>query len=144
MATFDVVRHSSLPVAEAWARLTEWERHGEFLPFTTVRLTGPSVGAAATFVARTSFGPLGFDDPMEVAVWQPPAGGAPGLCRVSKRGSVVTGWAQLTVSATPKGALVHWHEQARFRAAGRLLDWPNRIVGGLAFGRLVDGLLAES
>lgn len=139
-----MVRRSSLPVDEAWTRLTDWERHGQFLPFTTVRLAGSPVGAGAAFVARTSFGPLGFDDPMVVTVWHPPVGDAPGLCRVTKRGRVVVGWAQLAVSAAPDGALVHWHEEARFRAVGRLLQWPNRVIGSIAFGRLVDGLLAES
>lgn len=143
MASFDVVRRTPLPVDEAWARLTDWERHGRFLPLTSVRLDGSTVGAGAAFVARTSIGPLGFDDPMEVTVWHPPAGGAPGLCRVTKRGRVVVGWAQLAATAAPDGTLVHWHEEARFRAVGRLLDWPNRVLGRVAFGRLVDGLLAE-
>lgn len=145
MASFDVVRRTGLSAEEAWSRLTDWERHGEFLPLTTVRLAdGPRTGAGAAFVARTSLGPLGFDDAMEVTVWQPPAGSAPGRCHITKHGGVVVGSAQLTVAAAPDGALVNWHEEARFRAAGRLLDWPNRVIGEIVFGRLVDGLLADA
>ncbi len=145
MASFDVVRRTVLSAEEAWSRLTDWERHGEFLPLTTVRLAdGPRTGAGAAFVARTSLGPLGFDDTMEVTVWQPPTGSEPGLCHITKRGRVVVGSAQLTVAAAPDGALVNWHEEARFRAAGRLLDWPNRFIGEIVFGRLVDGLLADA
>ena len=143
MTGFDVVRTSLLSAEEAWSLLTDWERHGRFIPFTTVRLTAsPAAGVGSGFVARTSLGPLGFDDPMEVTVWRPPVEAVPGVCRITKRGSGVTGWAQLTVASTPDGALVHWHEEARFRAAGQLLDWPTRVIGGLAFGRLIDGLLA--
>jgi hypothetical protein len=140
---FDVVRTSSLSAEEAWSLLTDWERHGSFIPFTTVRLNAsPVTEVGSGFVARTSLGPVGFDDPMEVTVWQPPVGAVPGVCRITKRGRVVMGWAQLTVSSAPDGALVHWHEEARFRAVGQLLDWPNRVIGKLAFGRLIDGLLA--
>jgi hypothetical protein len=145
VASFDVLRHTALSAQDAWSRLTDWERHGDFIPLTTVRFSdGVRTGVGAAFVARTSLGPLGFDDQMEVTGWQPPAGPDPGRCHITKRGRVVMGWAELTVATAPGGALVHWHEEARFRAAGRLLDWPNRVIGEIAFGRLVDGLLADA
>ena len=36
MSGFDVVRTSSLSAEQAWSLLTDWERHGSFIPFTTV------------------------------------------------------------------------------------------------------------
>jgi hypothetical protein len=142
VAEFEIVRRTPLSAIEAWNRLTDWERHGEFIPFTTVTLTGlirSDVGA--TFVGRTALGPLHFDDPMEVTEWRPPDGAEPGVCRVVKRGKVITGWAELTVSPDGDGATVLWREDAGFRAAGNLLNWPNRIAGRRMFAKLVDGLL---
>lgn len=145
MAHFDVVRRTALTAGDAWLRLTDWELHSHFIPFTTVRLTtSSSAGVGCAFVARTSLGPVAFDDPMEVTVSQTPDGDAPGFCRIVKRGRAVTGWAQLTVAQAPGGALVHWHEEAQLRAVGHLLDWPNSLVGRLVFGRLVDGLLSQT
>ncbi len=145
MTSFDIVRHTFLSAEEAWSRLTDWERHSEFIPLTSIQLSNQSsTGAGAAFVARTSLGPVGFNDPMEVTVWQPPAGLSPGLCRIVKRGRVVVGWAQLTVAAAPRGALVHWHEEAGFSKIGGLLNRPTRLAGRVAFGRLIDGLLTDT
>jgi hypothetical protein len=145
VAAFEVIRHTQLDAEVAWSRLTDWERHGDFIPFTKVALTGvirDDVGAG--FVARTGIGPFHFDDPMDITVWQPPLWERPGLCEIHKRGRVVVGWAILTVAKTDEGAMISWQEDARFRLAGPLLDVPNRIVGERIFGRLVDGLLGAS
>jgi carbon monoxide dehydrogenase subunit G len=144
VASFEVIRHTHHKVDDAWSRLTDWERHGEFLPFTTVVLTGvirDEVGAA--FLARTSFGPFHFDDPMDVTVWEPPLWERPGRCEIQKRGQVVRGGAILTVTKTDEGSLINWLEDASFRWVGRLLDLPNRIGGRRVFGSLVDGLLSD-
>ena len=63
MGAFTIVREVPLPPAEVFARLTEWERHGEVVPLTTIT---PRPGG---FLARTGVGPLGFDDPMDVVTW---------------------------------------------------------------------------
>lgn len=145
MSEFEVVRRTELSPEEAWRRLTDWERHGAFIPFTKVALTGvirDDVGAG--FVARTGIGPLHFDDPMDVTVWQPPLYERPGVCEIHKRGRVVVGWAVLTVTKVDDGSIISWHENARFRLAGSLLDIPNRIAGRWVFGRVVDGMLADA
>ena len=144
MALFEVTRHTQHEVDVAWSRLTDWERHGDFLPFTTVVLTGvirDEVGAA--FLARTSFGPLHVDDPMDVTVWEPPLWERPGRCEIAKRGRVVRGGAILTVTKIDEGSLINWSEDASVRWIGRLIDLPSRIVGQRVFGRLVDGLLSD-
>jgi len=140
MAQFLVERTTSLSVAECWARLTDWERHGDFIPLTTITRAGEGVGSR--FTARTSVGPVGFDDPMEVTVWQPPEQETSGRCRIEKRGRVVTGWAELTVAPSAEGTRVSWLEDAAVRHTGRLLDLPSRVISARVFGRLVDRLLA--
>ena len=39
MAAFTVARTSPLSAEQAWRRLTDWERHGDFIPLTTVALS---------------------------------------------------------------------------------------------------------
>lgn len=98
MALFRIDRESSLPADEVWRRLTAWERHADVVPLTRVSVrTPPPSGEGTVFVARTGIGPVGFDDVMEVVTWRPAAGGG-GLCRLEKRGSFVTGWAEIEVS----------------------------------------------
>lgn len=145
MADFRVVRRTSLPALEAWERLTDWPRHGDVIPLTKVVLTGEiRGGVGATFVGRTSIGPLHFDDPMEVTRWQPPEGEAPGICHIVKHGKVITGWAELTVTPDGSGSVIDWHEEAGVRGTGHLLDWPNRVAGRRIFSKLVDGLLDDA
>ncbi|MEU2561582.1 SRPBCC family protein [Streptomyces longispororuber] len=143
MARFRIVRTTSLGPDEAWRRLTDWERHGRAIPLTTVtvRRAAPR-GRGDLVTARTGFGPLAFDDPMEVVAWQAPDGGR-GSCRLAKRGAVVLGWAEIEVGpAAGGGAHVVWREELRVRWLPRLLD---PVVGRAAswlFGRTVDMLLA--
>ncbi|MBA3233847.1 MAG: SRPBCC family protein [Propionibacteriales bacterium] len=139
MAQFRVERTTSVPVEATWARLTDWERHGDFIPLTSVTRTGE--GAGSFFNARTALGPIGFDDLMEVTQWRPPEPGAAGLCRIEKRGHVITGWAELTVSPTADGTRVSWLEDATIRHTAGVLDFPIRILSARVFGRLIDALL---
>jgi hypothetical protein len=151
VAAFEVRRDSALSASQAWARLTDWRRHGDFIPFTDVLVSetpdstasSPGTGVGAAFVARTSLGPLHFDDPMEVTYWRPPDDG-PGMCRLVKTGRVVHGWAVLTVTPTGSGCSVCWTEDAAVRYTGALLGWPTKVAAGFVFGRLVDKLLATS
>jgi hypothetical protein len=144
VGSFEVVRHTHLGADEAFARLTDWPRHGQFIPLTTIQLVGlirEDVGAR--FVARTSLGPFHFDDPMEVTYWQRPAEGSPGVCRVDKRGRVVLGSTVITVTPSREGSVVHWQEDATIRVLGPVASWPNRVAGRRIFGRLLDGLLTD-
>ncbi len=142
MAVFEVERVSSRSAAEVWTRLTDWERHGDCIPFTSVSATMGGAGTVSEVVARTSIGPLHFDDPMDVSYWRPPTGTTSGLCRLVKRGRVVTGWAVLSVTPTTTGCSVRWTEDAALWFIGPLLAWPTKVIAARVFGRLVDNLLA--
>ncbi|WP_211127521.1 SRPBCC family protein [Streptomyces yatensis] len=164
MAHFRIQRRTPLPVGETWRRLTDWSRHGAHVPLSgvTVRPAGPTrVGTVV--VVRTGVGRAGFDDPMEVVRWDPPAddtpgggasgggapgggapgGGTPGICRLEKRGSVVLGWAEIEVRPRDGGSEVVWREEARLRGLPRLFDPPTAWSGRLLFGRVVDALLGD-
>ncbi len=146
MATFQLQRTAPLPLDEAWRRLTTWPRHGDVVPMTRVTVTTPPpTGEGTVFLARTGPGPLSFDDPMEVTVWQPPVGDAPGLCRLEKRGRVVTGWAEIEVLPGPGGrARVVWREDIRVRFLPAFADAALARAGRHVFGRAVDRLLRRA
>lgn len=143
MALFRIDRESSLPADEVWRRLTAWERHADVVPLTRVSVrTPPPSGEGTVFVARTGIGPVGFDDVMEVVTWRPAAGGG-GLCRLEKRGSFVTGWAEIEVSpGAGAGSTVAWREELRVRWLPRAFDRVLVMAARWMFGRAVDGLLS--
>ncbi|MEU4657612.1 SRPBCC family protein [Streptomyces sp. NPDC023723] len=143
MATFLLERTAPLPPAEAWRRLTEWQRHGDAVPLTRITVTtDPPTGLGTRFVARTGFGPLAFDDPMEVTVWEPPEDGGPGRCRLEKRGRLVRGWAEIEVRPGPGGRTrVRWQEELTVRLLPSALDTTLERSGRHVFGRAVNRLL---
>ncbi|GHB03760.1 MULTISPECIES: SRPBCC family protein [Streptomyces] len=144
MAVFRIERFTSLPAAESWRRVTDWDRHGGTVPFTSVTVpTGPPTRTGTLFVARTGLGPLGFDDPMEVVRWTPPAAGRAGLCELEKRGSVVRGRASIDVRPTGTGSHVIWVEELRVRLLPRWGDPLLATAGRRVFGRVLDTLLDE-
>ncbi len=102
--------HVRAPVEAVWAYVTAWERQGEWIPATRVRMEGDLV------VARTGIGPLAFDDPMRVPSWDPPR-----RCDVAHLGRVVNGTGTFTCTpdAAGTGTEFGWSEQVRV-PGGRL------------------------
>jgi hypothetical protein len=139
MARFTVVQDVRAPATAVWAALVDWPRHGQWAPLTAVRTVTPRPdGVGAAFVARTGVGPIGFDDPMSVVVWQPPEGDDPqdraGRCEVAKSGRVVHGRAWFTVTPLPGArARVVWDEDVTgsprrvTRLAGPLISLAGRV-----------------
>ncbi|MGH4032123.1 SRPBCC family protein [Actinomycetota bacterium Odt1-20B] len=146
MALFRIVRESPHSPEETWLRLTTWERHADAVPLTRVTVrtppppgTGTGTRKGTVFVARSALGPLGFDDTMEVVGWRPPQ-----WCRLEKRGSFITGWAEIEVHpAGSAGATVVWREELRIRGLPRRCDRPLAAVARTLFGRAVDNLLTS-
>ncbi|MEU2332458.1 SRPBCC family protein [Streptomyces sp. NPDC006654] len=143
MVNFLLQRTVPLPIDEAWRRLTEWPRHAGAVPLTRITvLTDPPTHRGTVFVARSGLGPLSFDDPMEVTVWEPPQEGGSGRCRLVKHGRVVLGWAELEVRPGPGGRTrVLWHEELRVRGLPSALDPLVRRTSRAVFGRTLNTLL---
>ncbi|MEV2250700.1 SRPBCC family protein [Streptomyces sp. NPDC050147] len=145
MALFRIDRESSLPADDVWRRLTTWERHADVVPLTRVVVrTPPPSGEGTVFVARTGLGRVCFDDVMEVVTWRPAAAGG-GLCRLEKRGSFVSGWAEVEVAprSGAAGSTVVWQEELRVRWLPRVFDRVLAAAARRMFGRAVDGLLTS-
>ncbi|MFK4070776.1 SRPBCC family protein [Streptomyces sp. NPDC029674] len=144
MAIFQITRDTPLSAAETWRRLTTWERHADVVPLTRITVrTPPPTHAGTVFVARSALGPAGFDDVMEVVDWSPPKGTSAGRCRLEKRGSFMTGWAEIEVYPGAGGSAVVWREDLRVRWLPALCDGTLSAVSRRVFGRAVDGLLAS-
>lgn len=145
MAAFVVARDSPRPVDETWQRLTDWPRHGRYVPLTTVTVTpapGGGDGVGTVFTAHTGIGRFRVDDPMQIVEWRPPAGGVPGRCRLEKRGTPMRGWAELIVEPHHGGSRATWREDIRVGRLPRFTDPATRLSSRLLFGwvlrRLID------
>lgn len=143
MPAIRIIHRTRLAPAEAWRRLTDWERHGSQVPLTrTIIETTPPTHVGTRFTARTGVGSITFDDPMEVTVWEPPGDASPGLVRLVKRGSAVTGWAEIEIRPAPGGGCeAEWREDLRLRGLPRLLDPLTAAAARFLFGRALRGLL---
>ncbi|MFJ5548805.1 SRPBCC family protein [Streptomyces sp. NPDC093225] len=148
MSVMQIVHTADVPLLEAWRRVTDWERHGAQVPLTrTTVATAPPTRVGTRFTARTGLGPVGFDDPMEVVAWRPPADGRPGHCRLVKHGRVVSGWAEIEVRPAPDGrggSEVRWREELRVRGLPRAMDPLTAAAGRFLFARALAGLLREA
>jgi hypothetical protein len=151
MARFTVTQPVRAPATSVWAAMVDWRRHGDWAPLTAVRVTtSPPDGVGGEFVARTGLGPLAFDDPMTVELWQPPGGNAPGdrpgRCEVVKRGRVVLGRAGFSVVPLPGDrSRVDWDEDVTVtphrvtRLAGPVLS----LAGRLGFGATLRAMARD-
>jgi hypothetical protein len=80
------------PAAVVWSYVTDWERQGEWMLGTRVRVTGgDGRGVGTTLRAVTGVGPLGVVDTMDVVEFTEPANGAPGRATVRHTGRVIRG-----------------------------------------------------
>ena len=152
MARFDVSLDVRAPATRVWAELVDWRKHADWAPLTSVRITSARPdGVGAVFVARTGIGPLGFDDPMTVVRWEPPAGDAPddapGRCDVEKHGRVVHGRAWFVVTPLPGGrSRVVWSEDITVsphrltRLTAPLLS----AVGKVGFAQVLRSMAREA
>lgn len=130
------------PAAEVWDGVVDWQRHGDWVPLTTMVVSEPSTGVGARFVGRTGIGGarrvIGFDDVLEVVRWEPPDGERPGRCDVRHVGRVVRGEAWFEVHALgPHRTRVDWGEVADVPTLLRPLTPVIRAVTGVALSRVL-------
>jgi hypothetical protein len=104
---FTVSETSPEPLELVWERVSDLAGHAAGVPLTTTTSDPGEPAEGWRFTPRTAIGPLGFDDPMVVTVWDPPR-----RLRVEKRGRVLAGWADISLAALPQGGTrVTWQEE---------------------------------
>jgi len=127
----------SADAAVLWDFITDWERHGEWIPLTRVEaLGGPAREVGGTFRAWSGIGPVGFWDPLRVTAWAENADGG-GACTLVHTGRVVRGDAEIIVTSLGPGrSRLRWVEHFE-------LGRPGRVAWSLG-GALVDRGLGRS
>lgn len=131
------------PAERVYAAFTAWERQGDWIPFTRVRITDGDGGEGSTIEAVTTVGPAVLRDEMKVAKLDPPY-----EVRVVHTGRLLRGPGVMRCTAMGGGRTqVVWHEWFQLPAgpAGRFAGavlWPGSKVGLTQmlrrFARLVE------
>ena len=93
MAEIVVAVDVNAPVQATWAAATDWDRQGEWMLGTTVRvITGGPSGEGTRLAARTGVGRLAVVDKMSITAWEPPR-----RCQVAHLGRIIRGSAAFEV-----------------------------------------------
>ena len=147
MARFTAHREVDAPAQTVWELVTDWRRHGDWVPLTTVEVTEDTGGLGTRFVGRSGVGKLAFDDPMVVTRWEPPTPQRAGTAAVQKEGRVVLGHAEVQVVPLPGDRCrLRWVEDASLldRRLSRALTLPLAVGGRFAFGAVLKKIAAEA
>ncbi len=131
------------PAERVYAAFTAWERQGDWIPFTRVRVVDGDGGEGSTIEAVTTVGPAVLRDVMKVVRLDPPY-----EVRVLHEGRVLRGPGVLRATPMDGGRTqVVWHEwfQLPSGLAARFawpVLWPGSKVGLTQalrrFARLVE------
>ena len=132
MRGFDVTVRTRLAPQEAWDAVTHWPAHGGHVPLTTVTVTRDGGGLGDEFVGRTGVRRVGFDDPMRVTRWQPPAAGAPGVCEITKLAATTRRFIAGSLNRISFGRLVVQRNGECESFSGRSRVNCSRTLGGKA------------
>lgn len=103
---FQLEQSWPVPAQRLWQALADWESHSQWIPATRVRVLSGDSGLGTTFVARTGFGPLAFDDHMTVIEYDHDTTHAV----VQKTGPLLLGSAGFRIEARAGGSHLHWFE----------------------------------
>lgn len=140
-AGFTVELRTDLTPDEALRRVLDLRRHDRIIPFTRVN---PPLGADALapgtrFTARTSLGPLGFDDPMQITTLS----FAPAGATIEKLGRIIGGSIAVDVVASADGSLVRWRQTVQMPWLPKaLLPVATRVLRG-GYRRVLVRLLSS-
>jgi carbon monoxide dehydrogenase subunit G len=146
MGTLHLTRETSAPPEAVWEVLTDFAAYGRWMPLTRMRVDPGAPRLGWGFAGFSGLGRLGFTDSMLVTGWAPPVEGN-GRFRVVKTGRVLSGWADISVTALDGGGTrLDWTEDVLIkplpfrRSFDPLLDRASRWL----YARAIDAMLAEA
>ena len=147
MARFTAHREIAAPAQVVWDLVTDWSRHGDWVPLTQMTVTEDTGGVGTRFTGRSGVGPLAFDDPMVVTGWEPPTAVRAGTASLRKEGGVVLGSAEVQVVPLPGDRCrLRWTEDVAVldRRLSRAITLPLAVGGRFAFGAVLKKVAAEA
>ena len=147
MARFTAHREIAAPAQVVWDLVTDWSRHGDWVPLTQMTVTEDTGGVGTRFTGRSGLGPLAFDDPMVVTGWEPPTSVRAGTASLRKEGAVVLGTAEVQVVPLPgERCRLRWTEDVAVldRRLSRAITLPLAVGGRFAFGAVLKKVAAEA
>lgn len=147
MARFTAHREVAAPADVVWGLVTDWSRHGDWIPLTTMTVERDTGGVGTRFTGRSGVGRLAFDDPMEITSWEPPTPTRAGTAAIDHRGSLVLGHAEVQVVPLPGDRCrLRWTEDISLvsRKLSRAITLPIAVGGRLAFGSTLKKVAAEA
>ncbi len=137
---------TSASVADTWALVTDWPAQSRWIAFTKVTIDREANGVGTRFTGRTQVGPIWFDDPMEVMIWEPPTEGKRGYCKVRKFGPWLLGTAEIVVEPAgnePDRTTVTWKEAVTLRGVPAIFNPLVRAMGGILFRMTMRRAITE-
>lgn len=107
-AGFVVELPTDLSPEDALRRVLDLRAHDRIIPFTRVTPAMPAdaLTVGTRFVARTSLGPVGFDDPMRIEVLS----FVPASASIVKLGRAIRGVVSMHATASARGSVVQWEQ----------------------------------
>ncbi len=128
---FTLERNLPISPNAAWAELTHWSGHAEWIPMTRVEVDPDD---PSRFVAFSGPGPLALEDRMRATVSE--FDGSTGRCIVEKLGPVLTGEAEFTIAPGdgPSSCIVGWREDVGVPHLPRFLAPVAAGLGRILFG----------
>ncbi len=145
-ANFIIRATTGATVPDAWDLVTDWPAQSRWIAFTNVSTVHQADGVGTRFTGRTGLGPIWFDDPMEVVIWEPPGDDQRGYCKVQKFGPWILGTAEIEVSPVtgkPDQTVVTWKEAIRLRGVPAIFNPMVRAMGGILFRSTMRKAIAE-
>ena len=142
-------RSSVIPrcrLVEAWARLTDWERHGDFIPLHQRHADWRDPRRCRRGVRRAY---VEWGRFISTTRWKSRTGSRRSMTSPASAGSPSAAGRHRLGGADglPSTATVPPSTGTRtqaFALAAICSNWPNRVAGRRVFGKLVDGLLDDS
>jgi hypothetical protein len=108
---FTVDHRFEASARELWMELTDWSRHGDWIPATRMDVEpGDPRRVGAAFVAYSGYWPLVLEDRMTVSQIDWDGDAQSGTCEVTKHGPVLTGRAGFTIAPDGAGSTIEWVE----------------------------------
>jgi hypothetical protein len=129
---FSLERTLEIEPAKAWAMLTDWDGHAEWIPMTRVEVDSTD---PARFTAWSGLGALSLEDRMRAT--ESTFDGSSGRCLVEKLGPVLVGEAEFTVrpGPTPGSSVIAWREEVGVPHLPKFLAPAAAGVGKVLFGQ---------